>query len=215
MEQLCSRFPRRILASRSSGTEVVSTKRRSGENREDSGAVSKKSFKRVAESSESCRQLGAQKKGPASVRALHQNGDPLGKRDLGKGVVQWICQGMRVMALDFAIAEMQGGFSELKQRMGPGLTLISNWRETESWKQLKELANSAQHRAIKRKTIRSKSVRGVLGLDLEKVKAIQNKIDEFTNHLSNLLRVEFRKDAELEFSQFTQEELNAILYFFS
>ncbi|CAI9777588.1 unnamed protein product [Fraxinus pennsylvanica] len=113
------------------------------------------------------------------------------------------------MASDFAMAEMQGGFSGLKQRMGPGLTLISKWSEIESWKQLKELANSAQHRAIERKTTQSKSVRGVLGLDLEKVKAIQNKIDEFTNHLSDLLRVE--RDAELEFSQFTQEELNAIL----
>lgn len=188
-----SRIPRRILAGRSSGAEAVSTKRRSRETREDSGAASKKSFKRVAESTESGRQLGAQKNGPSSVRALYQNGDPLGRRDLGKGVVQWICQGMKAMASDFAMADMQGEFSELKQRMGPGLTfviqaqpylnaipmplgleaiclkacthyptlfdnfqrelrdvlqdlqqksLISNWRETESWKLLKELANS-------------------------------------------------------------------------
>ena len=46
---------------------------------------------------------------------------------------------------------------------------------------------------------------GVLGLDLEKVKAIQNRIDDFTKHMSDLLLIE--RDAELEF---TQEELNAV-----
>ncbi|KAL2545642.1 P-loop containing nucleoside triphosphate hydrolase superfamily protein [Forsythia ovata] len=253
-----SPFPRRILATRSSGTEVVSTKRRNRKIREDSAAASKKNFKRVAESSQLVdgRELGAQKNGPASVRALYQNGDPLGRRDLGKGVVKWICQGMKAMASDFAMAEMQGEFSEIKQQMAPGLTfviqaqpylnaipmplgleaiclktcthyptlfdnfqrelrdvlqklqqksLISNWRETESWKLLKDLANSAQHRAIARKTSQSKSVHGVLGMDLEKVKAILNKIDEFTKHMSDLLRIE--RDSELEF---TQEELNAV-----
>lgn len=128
-----------------------------------------------------------------NVLALYQNGDPLGRRDLGKLVVKWICQGMKVMASDFAAAEMQDEFAELSQRMGPGLTfviqaqpylnavpmplgleavclkvcthyptlfdnfqrelrevlmdlqqkgLIQNWRETQSWKLLKELANS-------------------------------------------------------------------------
>lgn len=128
-----------------------------------------------------------------NVRTLYQNGDPLGRRDLGKSVVKWICQGMRAMASDFASAEVQGEFSELRQRMGPGLTfviqaqpylnaipmplgleaiclkacthyptlfdhfqrelrdvlqelqqksLVQNWHETESWKLLKELANS-------------------------------------------------------------------------
>lgn len=46
---------------------------------------------------------------------------------------------------------------------------------------------------------------GVLGLDLEKVKAIQSRIDDFTKHMSDLLLIE--RDAELEF---TQEELNAV-----
>ncbi|XP_051141800.1 uncharacterized protein LOC127258818 isoform X2 [Andrographis paniculata] len=196
------------------------------------------------------------KSDPVGVRALYQNGDPLGRKDLGKGVVKWICQAMKAMALDFAMADLQGDFAELKQRMGPGLTfvlqaqpylnavpmplgleaiclktcthyptlfdhfqrelrdvlqelqhktLIHDWRKTESWKLLKELANSAQHRAIARKTSPSKLVRGVLGLDLIKVNAIQSRIDEFTKHMSDLLRIE--RDAELEF---TQEELNAI-----
>lgn len=44
-----------------------------------------------------------------------------------------------------------------------------------------------------------------MGLEIDKVKAIQGRIDEYTQHMSDLLRIE--RDAELEF---TQEELNAI-----
>lgn len=130
-------------------------------------------------------------------RSQQKNGDPLGRRDLGKGVVKWISQGMKAMALDFVTAEMEmeeeSDFAELKQRMGPGLTfviqaqpylnavpmplgleavclkacthyptlfdhfqrelrdllqqlhnksLIPDWRQTQSWMLLKELANS-------------------------------------------------------------------------
>lgn len=191
-----------------------------------------------------------------SVRTLKENGDPLGRKDLGKNVVKWICQAMRAMAREFASAEAQGEFTELRQRMGPGLTfviqaqpylnavpmplgleaiclkacthyptlfdhfqrelrevlqdlkrkgLVQDWQETESWKLLKELANSAQHRAIARKATQSKPLQGVLGMNLEKAKAIQGRINEFTNQMSELLRIE--RDAELEF---TQEELNAV-----
>lgn len=128
-----------------------------------------------------------------NVRALNQNGDPLGRKDLGKSVVKWICQAMRAMAVDFTSAESEGEFSELRQRTGPGLTfviqaqpylnavpmplgleaiclkacthyatlfehfqrelrdvlqelqrkgLVRDWDQTESWKLLKELANS-------------------------------------------------------------------------
>ncbi|KAL3637883.1 hypothetical protein CASFOL_018331 [Castilleja foliolosa] len=83
--------------------------------------------------------------------------------------------------------------------------LVRDWRETQSWKLLKELANSVQHRAIARKASDSKFVQGVLGLNLDKVRAIQCRIDEFTEHMSDLLRIE--RDSELEF---TQEELNAV-----
>ncbi|OAY80253.1 DNA-binding protein SMUBP-2 [Ananas comosus] len=55
-----------------------------------------------------------------SVGAVYQNGDPLGRRELGKCVVRWISQGMRSMASDFASAELQGEFSELRQRLGVG-----------------------------------------------------------------------------------------------
>nr|POF16083.1 dna-binding protein smubp-2 [Quercus suber] len=191
-----------------------------------------------------------------SVRGLHQNGDPLGRRDLGKSVVNWIGQGMKAMASDFALAELQGEFMEVRQVMEPGLTfviqaqpylnaipmpvgleaiclkasthyptlfdhfqrelrdvlqesqrksLLQNWRESESWKLLKELANSAQHKAIARKAVQVKSVQGVLGMEMEKVKAIQSRIDEFTRRMSELLRIE--RDSELEF---TQEELDAV-----
>ncbi|XP_065852325.1 uncharacterized protein [Euphorbia lathyris] len=191
-----------------------------------------------------------------NVKALHQNGDPLGRRDLGKTVVKWLSQGMRAMALDFASAEAEGEFSEFRQKMGleAGLTFViqaqpyingvpipsgfealclkacthyptlfdhfqrelrdvlhglqrkgtvEDWQQTESWKLLKELANSVQHRAVARKE--SKPLQGVLGMNLDKAKAIQNRIDEFTRRMSELLRIE--RDAELEF---TQEELNAV-----
>lgn len=42
-------------------------------------------------------------------------------------------------------------------------------------------------------------------MNLDKAKAIQGRISEFTNQMSELLRIE--RDAELEF---TQEELNAV-----
>ncbi|KAJ0835867.1 putative hydrolase [Helianthus annuus] len=175
---------------------------------------------------------------PIDVRSLSQNGDPLGRRDLGKCVVKWISQGMKAMATDFGAAELQGEFAEVRQRMGPGLTfviqaqpylsavpmpcglesrelrdvlqglqgkgLVEDWQKTESWKLFKELAKSAQHRAIARKLTTPKTVHGVLGMELEKVKAIQSRIDDFSERMANLLRVE--RDSELEF---TQQELDA------
>ncbi|KAH6769396.1 P-loop containing nucleoside triphosphate hydrolases superfamily protein [Perilla frutescens var. frutescens] len=84
-------------------------------------------------------------------------------------------------------------------------SLIPDWRQTQSWMLLKDLATSAQHRAIARTTAVPKSSYGVLGLQLHKVRAIQSRIDDFSHHMSQLLRIE--RDAELEF---TQEELNAI-----
>lgn len=63
-------------------------------------------------------------KAGVDVRSMYQNGDPLGRRDLGKPVVKWISQGMKAMASDFANAEIQGDFSELQQNMGPGLTFV-------------------------------------------------------------------------------------------
>ncbi|XP_022718654.1 DNA-binding protein SMUBP-2-like [Durio zibethinus] len=191
-----------------------------------------------------------------NVRTLYQNGDPLGRRDLGKRVVRWISEGMKAMASDFVSAELQGEFLELRQMMEPGLTfviqaqpylnaipiplgleaiclkacthyptlfdhfqrelrnvlqelqhnsVVEDWRETESWKLLKELANSVQHRAIARKITLPKPIQGILGIGLEKAKAMQGRIDEFTKRMSELLRIE--RDAELEF---TQEELNAV-----
>lgn len=128
-----------------------------------------------------------------SLRVLNQNGDPLGRRDLGRNVVKWISQAMKAMASDFATAEVQGEFSELRQTAGSGVTFViqaqpylnaipmplgleviclkacthyptlfdhfqrelrdvlqdlerkqvmENWKESESWKLLKEIANS-------------------------------------------------------------------------
>lgn len=64
---------------------------------------------------------------------------------------------------------------------------------------------AAQHRAAVRKVSQSKPVHGGLGMDLEKARIIQDKIDDFVKNMSDLLRIE--RDAELEF---TQEELNAV-----
>ncbi|KAK8947012.1 hypothetical protein KSP39_PZI006588 [Platanthera zijinensis] len=208
-----------------------------------------------------------------SVTALYQNGDPLGRRELGKCVVRWISQGMRSMASDMASAEILGEFSELRQRLGlevgaaisntsgaatgtgelafviqgqpylyaipmpkgmeavclkvcthyPTLfdhfqrelrdilqdlqskSVFPDWRTTESWKLLKEFASSAQHRAAVRKMTDAKTVHSALGMQLEKVTLVQDKIDDFVNRMSELLRIE--RDAELEF---TQEELDAV-----
>lgn len=127
---------------------------------------------------------------------LHQNGDPIGKKDLGKSVIRWIRDSMRAMASDLAAAELEGGEGEFElwELMGPGLTFImlaqpylnavpmpigleglclkacthyptlfdhfqrelrqvlrdlqqsnsfiQDWRDTKSWKLLKDLANS-------------------------------------------------------------------------
>lgn len=65
---------------------------------------------------------------------------------------------------------------------------------------------AAQHRAIARKVSQTKTVlHHGLGMELEKAKAIQRRIDDYTRQLSDLLRIE--RDAELEF---TQEELDAV-----
>ena len=61
-----------------------------------------------------------------SVGTIYQNGDPLGRRELGRCVVGWISQGMRSMASDLASAEIQGEFSELRQRLGMGGGAASN-----------------------------------------------------------------------------------------
>ncbi|XP_074304400.1 DNA polymerase alpha-associated DNA helicase A [Silene latifolia] len=60
----------------------------------------------------------------AVVRGPNQNGDPLGRRDLGKAVVKWISQGMSAMATEFGAAELRGDFGEIEQKMGPGLTFV-------------------------------------------------------------------------------------------
>ncbi|XP_047337454.1 DNA-binding protein SMUBP-2 isoform X2 [Impatiens glandulifera] len=64
---------------------------------------------------------------------------------------------------------------------------------------------AAQHKSIARKISQPKTFQSSLGMDLDKVKAIQSRIDEFTKHMSDLLRIE--RDSELEY---TQEELDAV-----
>ena len=64
---------------------------------------------------------------------------------------------------------------------------------------------AAQHRAAVRKVSQAKPIHGGLGMELEKAKIMQNKIEDFVKHMSDLLHIE--RDAELEF---TQEELNAV-----
>ncbi|KAH0465720.1 hypothetical protein IEQ34_005823 [Dendrobium chrysotoxum] len=257
-----------------------------------------------------------------SVRTLYQNGDPLGRRELGRCVVRWISQGMRSMASDLASKEILGEFSELRQRLGLGVgaaatssvpngndtgtgslafviqaqpylnaipmpkglealcfkvcthyptlfdhfqrelrdilqdlqskSVFPDWRATESWRLLKEFASSGfgtvqakgfrhsaenpvavfdtggfgtvgirlyegriccrsgnlgstQHRAAVRKMSGTKNMHGGLGMQLEKATVVQAKIEDFVNHMSELLRIE--RDAELEF---TQEELDAV-----
>ncbi|KAJ4768014.1 P-loop containing nucleoside triphosphate hydrolases superfamily protein [Rhynchospora pubera] len=214
------------------------------------------------------------------VETVYQNGDPLGKKELGKCVVRWISLGMGSMAADFASAELKGEFDELRLRLGmeptpngngnsggnrtgvasvsmedltfvihaqrylnavpmpkgleaicfkacthyPTLfdhfqrelrtvlldlqekSVITDWKSTQSWKLLKKFAKSAQHRAIVRRAVQvPKPTHSVLGIEMDRVKAMQTKIEDFVKHMSELLGIE--RDAELEF---TQEELSAV-----
>ncbi|CAO2047821.1 unnamed protein product [Urochloa humidicola] len=196
-----------------------------------------------------------------SVGTPYQNGDPLGRKELGRCVVEWLRQGMRSMASKLAAAELEGdlaaaalalewGSAEGRLRfviqsqpylsaipMPQGLEalclkactqyptlfdhfqrelrdvllgyqnqgVISDWRDTQSWRILKEMANSSQHRAAVRRTSpRPKAVHSSIGISLKKVRLMQARIEEFVRHMSDLLQIE--RDVELEF---TQEELNA------
>ncbi|KAL6633700.1 hypothetical protein ACP70R_026371 [Stipagrostis hirtigluma subsp. patula] len=194
-----------------------------------------------------------------SVATLYQNGDPLGRKELGRCVVEWLRQGMRSMASKFAAAELQGDAAALALEWGsaegrlrfaiqaqPYLSaipmpqglealclkacthyptlfdhfqrelrdvlvgyqnkgLIPDWRSTQSWKILKEMATSLQHRAaVRRAAPRPKAMHSSLGVSLKKVRLMQDRIEEFVMNMSDLLRIE--RDVELEF---TQEELNA------
>lgn len=69
------------------------------------------------------------------------------------------------------------------------------------------ILHAAQHRAIARKEVsQPKAVHGGLaGMELEKLKAIQRRIDDFTQRMSEMLCIE--RDSELEF---TQQELDAV-----
>ncbi|KAL6912269.1 hypothetical protein ACP4OV_001074 [Aristida adscensionis] len=196
-----------------------------------------------------------------SVATLYQNGNPLGRKELGRCVVEWLRQGMRSMASKFAAAELQGdaaaaalalewesdeGRLEFVIKAQPFLSaipmpqglealclkacthyptlfdhfqhelrdvlqgcenqgLISDWRSTQSWRVLKEMASSSQYQAAARRTVpRPRAVHSSIGVSLKKVRLMQDRIEEFVSHMSDLLRVE--RDVELEF---TQEELNA------
>jgi hypothetical protein len=68
------------------------------------------------------------------------------------------------------------------------------------------MINAAQHRAVVRTVVQvPKPTHSVLGIEMEKVKTIHNKIEDFVKHMSELLGIE--RDAELEF---TQEELSGV-----
>ncbi|TVU28159.1 hypothetical protein EJB05_19668 [Eragrostis curvula] len=83
--------------------------------------------------------------------------------------------------------------------------LVSDWRSTQSWRMLKEMASSSQHRAAVRRTSpRPKAMHSSIGVSLKKVRLMQDRMEEFVREMSNLLRIE--RDVELEFMQ---EELNA------
>ncbi|KAF3618786.1 hypothetical protein FXO37_34020 [Capsicum annuum] len=96
------------------GTQNVGTSGASGKNvknseipavttKVSSGKLTEKVQVKRKNQQQECIQDG----GLVDVQVLHQNGDPFGRKDLGKCVVTWLSQGMRAMALDFATAKMQ------------------------------------------------------------------------------------------------------------
>ncbi|GJN07571.1 hypothetical protein PR202_ga25472 [Eleusine coracana subsp. coracana] len=80
---------------------------------------------------------------------------------------------------------------------------ISDWRSTQSWMLLKELAKSSEHRLAARKT-KNVVMNTTLGISVDRTRLMQAKIDDFVKKMTDLLHLE--RDVELEF---TQEELNA------
>ncbi|KAF8690726.1 hypothetical protein HU200_041105 [Digitaria exilis] len=187
---------------------------------------------------------------------LYQSGDPLGRKELGRQVVQWLKKGMHLMASELASSGIQydgsalsldGGSSDghigfvnqaqpylsatpmpkgheslcfkasthyptlfdnfqrelrdvLLQQQNEGL--ITEWRSTQSWLLLKELAKSAEHRVAARRS-RNHVMHSTLGISLDKTRLMQKKIDDFVKKMTDLLHLE--RDAELEL---TQAELN-------
>ncbi|KAJ1283557.1 hypothetical protein BS78_03G137600 [Paspalum vaginatum] len=89
----------------------------------------------------------------------------------------------------------------LLQQQNEGL--ITDWRSTQSWMLLKELAKSAEHQAGARKS-KTPVMHSTLGISLDKTRLMQTKIDTFVKKMADLLHLE--RNEELEF---TQEELNA------
>uniref|UniRef100_A0A0C9RMN5 TSA: Wollemia nobilis Ref_Wollemi_Transcript_10509_3085 transcribed RNA sequence n=1 Tax=Wollemia nobilis TaxID=56998 RepID=A0A0C9RMN5_9CONI len=183
-----------------------------------------------------------------------ESGDPLGRKELSKYVVQWISQGMAAMAAEFCKSEEQGEVGELTQKMGYGIAFVMqaqpflaanpmpkgleslclkasthyptlfdhfqrelreglqqlekkfvvlDWKETESWRAMKQLTKSGQHRALVRRSFLP-NPQNDIGLPKEKITEIQKRIDDFVTRMSELLQIE--RDAELEA---TQEELDA------
>ncbi|QHO38521.1 putative protein phosphatase 2C [Arachis hypogaea] len=86
--------------------------------------------------------------------------------------------------------------------MGPGLTFVI---EAKPYLNAVLMPLGLKHRAVARKIAfpLPNTIQGVLGTDLDNIKAMQQRIEDFTNHMSELLRI--KRDAELEF---TQEELD-------
>ncbi|CAN6181687.1 unnamed protein product [Urochloa humidicola] len=89
----------------------------------------------------------------------------------------------------------------LLQQQNEGL--ITDWRSTQSWILLKELAKSAGHRAAACRS-RNPVMHSILGISLDNTGMMQTKIDDFIKKMTDHLHLE--GDAELEF---TQAELNA------
>lgn len=52
------------------------------------------------------------------------NGNPLGRKILGKEVVKWIGDGMAAMAADVAVAEENAEYGELEEKMASGLSFV-------------------------------------------------------------------------------------------
>ncbi|GJN36524.1 hypothetical protein PR202_gb25389 [Eleusine coracana subsp. coracana] len=201
--------------------------------------------------------LPSEYKASISKVKTYQSGDPLGQKELGHHVVQWLKKGMHLMASKFASSEIQDDGAELlldggstDGHMGfviqaqPYLFVapmpkdqealcfkasthyptlfdnfqrelrdvllqhqneghISDWRSTQSWMLLKELAKSSEHRLAARKT-KNVVMNTTLGISVDRTRLMQAKIDDFVKKMTDLLHLE--RDVELEF---TQEELNA------
>eukprot|EP00252_Welwitschia_mirabilis_P002936 TRINITY_DN1293_c0_g1_i1.p1 TRINITY_DN1293_c0_g1~~TRINITY_DN1293_c0_g1_i1.p1 ORF type:complete len:960 (+),score=170.76 TRINITY_DN1293_c0_g1_i1:395-2881(+) len=86
-----------------------------------------------------------------------------------------------------------------------GKNVVADWKETKSWRLLRQITKSVQHHVLACKPFYPRELQDGVGLPTRKISGLQKCIDGFVTQMSDLLQLE--RDVELEA---TQDELNAM-----